>query len=589
LKLLVTFLNFFFLALIIIVFTFLYKKTHDSAYLSYAEYTLNIFAIGIIIFLLPKIIEIISRLQNLKIRKKEVKKKNSISDIWYNYFFNLPVPAIVFDSDFAINQKNEAFLFLEEKIIKQNIIHLTDGLNLSEESLISSLKKSVLGKNKYEIIDVKLKSSGNQNYSLFITSPESDERENSFIAIFIDNSEKLELKEKFIQAQKMQGVGQLAGGIAHDFNNILTAIIGFCDLVLARYKASDQSFVDVMQIKQNANRAANLVRQLLAFSRRQTLQMEVLNITDVISEISSLLRRLIGENLKLNLDYSKEIWDIKADKAQLEQVLVNLAVNARDAFAGKNGEIKIKIENLEVFSLRDVKLNFADYAYNEDIEPGKYVRISFEDSGSGIKPENLKKIFEPFFTTKEVGKGTGLGLSTVSGIIQQSGGNILVSSEVGKGTQFVILLKRYERSLNDPKEVKNIKTDEKPQDLTGHGTILIVEDEDPVRLFSTRALKNKGYNVLDAFSGENALEIIEQTGGDKIDLIISDVVMPGISGPEMVEKVLAKHPNIKVVFVSGYGEDVFYQQYGMEREFNFLSKPYSLNQLAEKVKELLSR
>ncbi|HCR86329.1 MAG TPA: hypothetical protein DIV86_06590, partial [Alphaproteobacteria bacterium] len=190
---------------------------------------------------------------------------------------------------------------------------------------------------------------------------------------------------------------------------------------------------------------------------------------------------------------------------------------------------------------------------------------------------------------KEVGKGAGLGLSTVSGIIQQSGGNILVSSEVGKGTQFVILLKRYERSLNDPKEVKNIKTDEKPQDLTGHGTILIVEDEDPVRLFSTRALKNKGYNVLDAFSGENALEIIEQTGGDKIDLIISDVVMPGISGPEMVEKVLAKHPNIKVVFVSGYGEDVFYQQYGMEREFNFLSKPYSLNQLAEKVKELLSR
>jgi two-component system cell cycle sensor histidine kinase/response regulator CckA len=251
-----------------------------------------------------------------------------------------------------------------------------------------------------------------------------------------------------------------------------------------------------------------------------------------------------------------------------------------------SGKLEISCSNIEIFSNRDIKFKYKYYSTASDIVPGKYVLISFKDSGCGIAPENLKKIFEPFFTTKEIGQGTGLGLATVTGIIEQTGGHIYVSSQLDEGTEFLIFLKRHEKSAI---EIKNeMEKVERPKDLTGTGTILIVEDEEPVRMFSSRALKNKGYNILEAFSGENALEVIESYGGDKIDLIISDVVMPGISGPEFVEIAVGKYPKIKVIFVSGYGEDAFYQKYGSERKFNFLPKPYSLSQLAEKAKEIIN-
>ncbi len=594
-KNLITALNFLLLAIIIIVYALLYNHSKDAEYLIYSKNALNIFVICFLFFLSPKIIQGIKNLKttpSLYTPKPKV-NFNDYQFIWNNFLNNLPIASIIFDTDFKILNRNEEFLNLENKILKQDITNLLEGLSSKENILSETCKKSLLNRDKFEILDVKLNSSGNHNFSLLIHPVDSELEIQKFFCVLIDNSEKLELKEKFIQAQKMQGIGQLAGGIAHDFNNILTAIIGFCDLLLSRYSPEDQNFVDTMQIKQNANRAANLVRQLLAFSRRQTLQLSVLNINDVISEVSELLRRLIGENIELHVDYAQDIWDTKADKAQLEQVLINLVVNARDAMEGKQGRVHIAVENIEFFSIKDLKFIYPNHVVSDDIEPAKYIKITFEDNGTGIKRENLKKIFEPFFTTKDVGKGTGLGLSTVTGIIQQSGGIIGVSSLEGKGTQFVILLKKAEKSLispeqkitNDPEKLQTDTT----KDLTGVGSILIVEDEDAVRLFSSRALKNKGYNVIEAFSGDNALQVIEETGGNNIDLIISDVVMPGISGPEMVEKVLLKFPKIKIIFVSGYGEDVFHQQYGSERKFNFLSKPYSLAQLAGKVKEVLGQ
>jgi two-component system cell cycle sensor histidine kinase/response regulator CckA len=506
---------------------------------------------------------------------------------WKKYVENNPIPSITFDQNFNIIRKNKAFVSLLNKFsLDPDSTNVSNTFACDVGLLKSALEK---GSHNNSIVGEAILNNQVKTPFTFFAVPVSnpqDERK-IFYAQFVDNSEKMDLKEKFIQAQKMQAIGQLAGGIAHDFNNLLTAIGGFCDLLLTRHAPGDASFVDLMHIKQNANRAASLVKQLLAFSRKQTMQMEVLQVSEVLAEISNLTRRLIGENINLAVELERDIWDIKADKSQLEQVLINLAVNARDAMRDNNaggGKLDIKCDNVEIFSPRDINFKYPYFASANDIVPGKYVMIAINDNGGGIPQENLKKIFEPFFTTKQVGEGTGLGLATVTGIIEQTGGYLYVSSKEGAGTEFLIFLKRYERTAADTKEEK--KT-ERAKDLTGTGTILIVEDEDPVRLFSVRALKNKGYNVIEAFSGENALEVIEKNGGENIDLIISDVVMPGLSGPEFVEQIEGKYPNIKVVFVSGYGEDAFYQKYGMERKFNFLPKPYSLQQLAERVKEIL--
>ena len=403
-----------------------------------------------------------------------------------------------------------------------------------------------------------------------------------------DQTEQKNLELRFAHSQKMQAIGQLAGGVAHDFNNLLTAMIGFCDLLLMRHPAGDPSFADIMQIKQNANRAANLVRQLLAFSRRQTLQPKTIDLTDVLAELSNLIRRLIGENIQMKMTHGRDLGMVKADQGQLEQVIINLAVNARDAMKD-GGTLTIRTSNVELKSSDDLPADLIAPSDDEAVIPGKYVLVEIEDTGTGIKPEIVKNIFEPFFSTKEVGSGTGLGLSTCYGIVKQSGGYIFVRTQIGTGTSFCLYLKHFEHEAKETAAAAAAE-EKSTGDMTGTATILLVEDETPVRIFAARALRNKGYEVLEADSGENALEVFTEHTGP-IDLIVSDVVMPGINGPKMVTTLYSDHAErmkrIEVVFISGYAEEAFADTFGTDRKFNFLPKPFTLKQLASKVKEVL--
>ncbi len=394
---------------------------------------------------------------------------------------------------------------------------------------------------------------------------------------FIDVTDQKNLETQFAQSQKMQAVGQLAGGVAHDFNNLLTAMIGFCDLLLLRSRPGDPAFADIMQIQQNANRAANLVRQLLAFSRQQTLQPRVLDVTDVLVELSHLLRRLIGENIALEVVHGRDLGLVKVDQGQLEQVVINLAVNARDAMP-QGGRLTIRTANA---------YQAAEMRRGPEIMPaGDYVLIEVADTGIGISAANLARIFEPFFSTKEIGSGTGLGLSTVYGIVKQTGGFVFVESTPGNGATFEIYLPRHRAAAGIPATRGNAVEPAAPKDLTGTAAVMLVEDDDAVRMFGARALRNKGYRVTEAKSGEAALELI---GGatEKIDLLITDVVMPQMDGPALIREVRRIDPGIKVIFISGYTEDTFRQRLDTDTDLHFLPKPFSLKQLAIKVKDVV--
>jgi len=403
-------------------------------------------------------------------------------------------------------------------------------------------------------------------------------KDGSIVLHFIDMTEQKQLEEQFTQSQKMQAIGQLAGGVAHDFNNLLTAIIGFCDLLLLRHKPGDPSFGDIMQIKQNSNRAANLVGQLLAFSRQQTLRPRIHDLSDILVDLSHLIRRLIGAGIELDMVHGQDLKLVKIDQTQFEQVFVNLAVNARDAM-DNSGEITITTENFTVRKAKEL--------ISEELPPGHWVKIAFTDTGTGIAKENLSRIFDPFFTTKDVGEGTGLGLSTVYGIIRQTGGFLDVDSTIGKGTSFIIYLPAAtDIEVEEDEEAhSSIEIEDTNKDLTGSERILLVEDEDAVRTFSERALTNKGYEVIPAESGENALEVFEALENKHLDLIVTDVVMPGMDGPTLVQRMRQDSPNMKIIFMSGYTEDKLKDHMG-ENIF-FLPKPFTLKQLAAKVKEVL--
>ncbi len=422
---------------------------------------------------------------------------------------------------------------------------------------------------------------GREATALIHASPleDSDGTVSGTILHLIDTTEQKNLELQFFQSQKMQAVGQLAGGIAHDFNNLLTAMMGFCDLLLMRHQAGDPSFADIMQVKQNVNRAAGLVRQLLAFSRRQTLQPKVLVLTDVLAELSNLLRRLIGEKIELEMVHARNLGLVRADQGQIEQVIINLAVNARDAMAGAGGTLTIRTSNA-------TEAEASRFEHGKLVPPGEYLRIEVGDTGTGIAREHINKIYEPFFSTKEVGEGTGLGLSTVYGIVKQTGGFIFVDSTPGEGSTFSIFLPRHRRSEAEQATSEAPARREPAKDLTGKGTILLVEDEESVRMFGARALRGKGYTVLEADSGEAALDLIGGHDCD-IDLLISDVVMPGMDGTELVERVRASRPELKVIFISGYAEEAFGEKLGRSRDVHFLPKPFSLAQLAGTVKDVL--
>ena len=388
----------------------------------------------------------------------------------------------------------------------------------------------------------------------------------------VDVSEQKALETKFAQSQKMQAVGQLAGGVAHDFNNLLTVIIGNSELLLMRHQASDPSFRDINDIRQNAIRAANLVRQLLAFSRQQTMQPRAIDLGIGISELGELLRRLLPEGVALKIERDGEVWPIHADEAQLNNAIINLVVNARDAMP-KGGSVTIRIANETIVE--------ATMVGSANMPAGDYVRIEVSDSGVGIPDEYIGKIFDPFFTTKPVGEGTGLGLATVYGIVKQSGGFIAVESNVGRGTRFCIYLPRHYGQVETRGEIAPVR------DVTGHETILLVEDEDAVRSFAARALKQRGYQVIEAASGEEALEAVKGRPND-IQLIVTDVVMPNMDGPTLVRAVRRLRPDIQVIFMSGYAEEAFRRNDEKPEDLHFLPKPFGLKQLAAKVKDVLS-
>jgi two-component system cell cycle sensor histidine kinase/response regulator CckA len=388
-----------------------------------------------------------------------------------------------------------------------------------------------------------------------------------------DNSEADRLKRQIAQATKMQAVGQLAGGVAHDFNNILTAILGYCDLMLMRHTPGDSDYDDIQQIRSNSNRAASLTRQLLAFSRQQTLRPQVLQLPDIIAEVSTLLKRLLGETVKLQVKHGRNLGAVRADPGQLEQVIVNLAVNARDAMP-EGGTLTLQTYSVSAADVRRI---------GSDVLPiGEYTALRVTDSGTGIPPAILGKIFEPFFTTKEVGKGTGLGLSTVYGIVKQSGGFIFAESEAGVGSSFTIYLPVHRAEASAQR--KPAKAKEKVDELWGSGTILLVEDEAMVRAVAERALTRHGYTVLTAENGEAALEILGR--GDAVDLMISDVVMPTMDGPTTAREARKTRPDLPILFISGYAEEQLRKSIDLDR-VQFLAKPFSVQKLAEAARDTL--
>jgi len=498
------------------------------------------------------------------------------------FFANAPIGIALIDRFGRLEEANRAlgelFGTTTQELIGQPLIGFVNDEDRRE--LAVKLAAAADGSAPSGPIEVRLKGPRDKTTVLFLGRLDGIEGSDGGLMLhFIDVTEQKNLEIQFAQSQKMQAVGQLAGGVAHDFNNLLTAMIGFCDLLLMRFKPGDPSFADIMQIKQNANRAANLVRQLLAFSRQQTLQPRILDITDVLVELSHLLRRLIGENIELKVVHGRDLGLAKVDQGQLEQVIINLAVNARDAMPG-GGTLTIRTANhVQSGAMR---------RGHETMPAGNYVLIEVADNGMGIPKENLVRIFEPFFSTKEIGSGTGLGLSTVYGIVKQTGGFIFVDSAKGTGAVFQIYLPRHQQTEAALAAARIEAADGiAVKDLTGVGTVMLVEDEDPVRIFGARALRNKGYTVLEARSGEAALELMGNTP-EKIDLLITDVVMPKMDGPGLVREVRETHPDMKVIFISGYTEDSFRQRLDSDSNIHFLPKPFSLKQLATKVKEVIS-
>ncbi|MCP5366014.1 MAG: PAS domain-containing protein [Hyphomicrobiales bacterium] len=472
------------------------------------------------------------------------------------------------------------------------------------EDFEGQLSKLVMGTMPAAKLDVRLPVGEERELAATLHANPVDGGDGSATAILlhvIDATEQKHLEVQFSQSQKMQAVGQLAGGVAHDFNNLLTAMNGFCDLLLTRHPPKDPSHGDIMHIKRNAKRATNLVRQLLAFSRKQRLQPVVLDVNEALSDMSNLLRRLIGETIELRMDLGRDLWPVRADPGQFDQVVINLAVNARDAMA-RGGALTIRSAN--------VNIPEAMARGHDQVPAGDYVQVMVEDTGTGIAKENIEQIFEPFFSTKEVGAGTGLGLSTVYGIVRQTGGFIFVDSALGEGTTFSLYFPAYAEPQGRP-DLDNARLKPPPPsqawaddvnraDLAGSGTILLVEDEEAVRLFGARALRDKGYTVIEAEHGEAALDRCKEFldrgdgngngggNGGGIDLIVSDVVMPGMDGHTLIRLVRQEMPGVKVILMSGYDEETVGEAVVEDRTIHFLAKPFSLTDLALKVKEVLA-
>jgi two-component system cell cycle sensor histidine kinase/response regulator CckA len=512
------------------------------------------------------------------------------------FFNNTPMAIASVDGDGRILRTNAPFLKLFSGIVSRDDVEngalLETIVQDSDRPLLTrALEAAKDRQGDISPIDTRAPNDDARHFRFYVNAviDQSDEApEEAAIVYAVEVTEQKALEAQMAQTQKMNAVGTLAGGIAHDFNNVLTAILLSSDHLLLQARPADASFADLMEIKRNANRAAVLVRQLLAFSRKQTMRPTVLNLTDVVGDLRMLVDRLLsGTNVKLDVEYGRDLWPVKTDLSQFEQVLINLCVNARDAMP-EGGKLTLRTRNVTASEV--AAFNYS-YMPHEDM-----VLIEVADNGTGIAPEIMDKIFEPFFTTKEVGKGTGLGLAMVYGIVKQSGGYIQPESEVGKGTTFRVFLPRHIVEPSVAAEAEALAAlatvhqasvaAQQPEDLTGSAVILLVEDEEAVRRGGKRMLETRGYTVHEAGSGVEALDILQELDG-KVDIVVSDVVMPEMDGPTLLRELRKKYPDMKFVFVSGYAEDAFARNLPEGSKFGFLPKPFSLKQLAVVVKDTL--
>ncbi|EJF77043.1 PAS domain S-box protein [Candidatus Bartonella washoeensis Sb944nv] len=518
-----------------------------------------------------------------QIQKEEDDYQSKFPSLLVEYFDASPFAIAVVDQKGQLVYINDSFSSLMGCTRKN--IRLYDVISRRDhEQLERAFQKITLNKNYSILIETVLEKNQERHVRLHVmpvTPYYGDALRDLVIVSVIEITEQKTLEDKMIQNQKMQAVGQLAGGIAHDFNNVLTAILMSCDLLLNTYRSSDPAHADLINIKNNANRAAALVQQLLAFSRKQTLRPEKIDFTEFLSDMRNLIVPLLGNNIQLKIIHGRDLWSVKVDQASFQRVIMNLVINARDAMPD-GGIVTIATNNIT--KQQSAEFDHVGFAI------GEYVQLTISDTGTGISAAIQEKIFEPFFTTKEVGKGTGLGLSMVYGIIKQTGGYIYCDSREGEGATFHIFLPRYIPDIYGEISQRNEKVEEqeKNTDLTGSATVLLVEDEDSVRMGGVRALQMRGYTVLEAASGVEALSILEENKG-AVDIIVSDVVMPEMDGPTLLKESRKKYPDIKFIFVSGYAKDAFTKNLPQDAVFSFLSKPFTLKQLTLAVKETLAQ
>jgi two-component system cell cycle sensor histidine kinase/response regulator CckA len=508
------------------------------------------------------------------------------------FFQNTPMAIATVDRTGRIARSNARFAATFENLLKgdeRSIYAVVSERDRAE--LEAALAKAAAGEGDIAPVAAALAGPGERSADFFVSGVEEEDRDGETAIVYaLETTAQRTLENRVQQQQKMESVGQLAGGIAHDFNNVLSAIMMATDFLLNAHKPTDPSFKDIMQIKQNANRAAALVRQLLAFSRRQTLRPQVLDLNETISDLTMLLRRLIGERVELTPSLSRDLWPVKVDLSQFEQVIVNLAVNARDAMPS-GGKLTVRTAN--------VPTQECGRFHTKGMPAADYVLVEVADTGTGIPPDIIDKIFEPFFSTKEVGKGTGLGLATVYGIVKQTGGFIYAESEPGN-TVFRIFLPRH---VPGAEELAQLAAAEAPElagamsaaeeaartasaDLTGQGTILLVEDEEGLRALNARGLASRGYTVLQAGNGVEAMDLFAKHG--HVDLVVSDVVMPEMDGPTLLKELRRRNPNVKIIFVSGYAEEAFAKNLPAQEQYSFLAKPFTLKQLVAEVKKTMA-
>ena len=508
--------------------------------------------------------------------KKRMEKKLRESEERYRILFESSSnPFSITTPEGSFIEVNQAFLDLFEYSRDEIVNRLITTVYINPDERID-FKRSIDEKGLIKDFPVTLRAKSGRLIEALVTANIRRDNDGNILyyqACINDITNQKHLEAQFLQTQKMESVGRLAGGIAHDFNNLLTVIIGNSELAMTGLPETDCRFEDINEIKITAERAAQLTQQLLAFSRSQIIRPEIVNLNEILLDMDKMMRRLISENIEYSTIPYEQLWEVLVDRGQIEQVLTNLVVNASDAMPD-GGSMMIETSNIVL----DNK-----YTANQpNISPGDYVEIIVSDNGIGIEKENIPKLFEPFFTTKEKGKGTGLGLSTSYGIIKQSGGDIIINSEPGLGTSVKIFLPKAEGSINKKETTSGV--DELHR---GNETILVVEDEYSLRKMIYRILNDHGYNVIEAGHGEEALQLLSDYN-DTVHLVITDVVMPLMGGRELVKEIEAQSRNVKVIYMSGYTEQLNVQNWIFKQDINYIEKPFTSEDLLKKVRFVLN-